>query len=126
MSRALGQVTLGPLAVAGSDLLDTGGRVLTVVSDLEVVIRSSLTFGATVGEEVGVIEATSLVATVEVALHTFGISGEFVLPGINGGNKTEPVVQNLSGELGQTVQTLKWVSWWDFFVLGGGDGNKGY
>ena len=79
LTRALGQVALGPLAVTGCDLLDTLGRILTVVS-VKVVIRSSLTLGTTMWQLVLIVETASLVTTVKVALHTSGISGELGSP----------------------------------------------
>ena len=79
LTRALGQVTLGPLSVAGGDLLNADHRVLAVVPIFEVV-RSSFSSGATVWKLVCIVMATSLVTTVKVALHTSGVSGELGSP----------------------------------------------
>ena len=77
LSRALGDVSLGPLAVTSGDLFDTDGGVLTVVSvEVEIIVLTSLALGTTVGEVVGIVVAASLVATVEVALHAPGIALE--------------------------------------------------
>ena len=122
LAGALRQVALGPLAVASGQLLDTDGGVLTVVTLL--IGFTSLTLGATMGKLVLVVVATTLFATVEVALHTGGVVGELVDPGVLGGKTREPVVQDLLGELGQTSQTLKWVTWWNLFVLCDGNGQK--
>ena len=125
LSRALGDVTLGPFAVTSGDLLDTDGGVLTVVSvEVEIIVLTSLALGTTVGEVVGVVVAASLVATVEVALHTLGVVGELADPGLLRWQEVEPVVQDLGRELGQLGQSLERVSWWDLLVLGGGNGEK--
>ena len=79
LTGALGQVTLGPLAVASGELTDTFGWVLTVVT-VDILGITSLTLGATMGELVLIVETASLVATVEVALHTLGIGGELGNP----------------------------------------------
>ena len=77
LARALGQVALGPLAVTGRDLLDADAWVLPVVSlNVEHIIRSASSLRAAVGELVLVVEAASLLATLEVALHASGIVGE--------------------------------------------------
>ena len=79
LTGALGQVTLGPLAVASGQLLDADGWVLTVVT-VDILGITSLTLGATMGELVLIVETTSLVATFEVAAHTLGIGGELGNP----------------------------------------------
>ena len=79
LAGALGDVSLGPLAVSGSDLLDTLSWVLTVVS-VNIVKLTSLTLGTAMGHLVLVVKAASLVATVEVALHTIGVVGELLDP----------------------------------------------
>ena len=128
LSSALGDVALGPLAVAGGDLLDADGGVLTVVTIPDgVIVRSSLTgLGATVGKVLLVVVATSLVATLEVALHTAGVVAEFLNPSLSAVSwqEAEPVGQDLCGELVQPGQTLERVAWWDLLVLGGGNGKK--
>ena len=123
LTRALGQVALGPLAVTGGKLLDADGRVLAVVPIFEVV-RSSFSCRTTVWKLVGVVMATSLLTTFKVALHTFGIVGELVNPSLLGRQEGEPIVHDLLGELGQAGQSLERVSRWDLLVLGGGDGEN--
>ena len=123
LTRALGQVALGPLAVTGGKLLDADGRVLAVVPIFEVV-RSSFSCRTTVWKLVGVVMATSLLTTFKVALHTFGIVGELVNPPLLGGQEGEPIVHDLLGELGQAGQSLQRVSRRDLLVLGGGDGEN--
>ena len=123
LTRALGQVALGPLSVTGGDLLDADGRVLAVVPIFEVV-RSSFSGGTTVWKLVRIVMTTSLVTTVKVALHTGGIVGELLNPALLGRQEGEPSVQDLLGELGQAFQSLERVSWWDLLVLGGGDGEN--
>ena len=81
LTRALGQVTLGPLAVASGQLLDADGGILTVVT-VDIIGITSLTLGATMGELVLIVETTSLVTTVEVGLHTGGIVGELGNPSV--------------------------------------------
>ena len=80
LTRALGQVALGPLAVTGGKLLDADGRVGAIVAIKIEVVRSSFSSGATVWKLVCIVMATSLVTTVKVALHTSGISGELGSP----------------------------------------------
>ena len=123
LTRALGQVALGPLAVTGGKLLDADGRVLAVVPIFEVV-RSSFSCRTTVWKLVGVVMATSLLTTFKVALHTFGIVGELVNPSLLGRQEGEPIVHDLLGELGQAGQSLQRVSRRDLLVLGGGDGEN--
>ena len=122
LALALRQVALGPLAVASGQLLDTNGGVLSVVSLL--IGFTSLTLGATMGQLVLVVETTTLISAVEVALHTGGIVGKLVDPAVHGGHEGEPGGQNLIGELGQTFQTLEWVTWGHFLVIGGGNGEQ--
>merc|ERR1711892_1436826 len=121
LAGALRHVALGPLAVASGQLLDALDGILTVVTLL--IGFTSLALGATM-LLVLVVVATTLFATVEVGLHTGGIVGELVDPGVLGGKTREPAVQDLLGELGQTSQTLEGMTWWDLFVIGGGNGKK--
>ena len=123
LTGALRQVTLGPLAVASGQLLDADGWVLTVVT-VDILGITSLTLGATMGELVLIVETTSLVATFEVAAHTLGIGGELGNPCVLGWEEGEPIVQDLVGELGQTIKTVKGVTRWDLLVIGGGDGKQ--
>ena len=125
LAGALGQVALGPLAVAGRYLLDTDAWVLPIVSiNVKLIIRSASSLRAAVGELVLVVKATSLLATLEVALHAPGISLELVDPGLLGRQPLEPLVEDLRGELGQPFQTLERVSWRHLLVLGGGNGKN--
>ena len=124
LTRALGQVALGPLAVTGGKLLDADGRVGAIVAIKIEVIRSSFSSRTTVWKLVGVVMATSLLTTFKVALHTFGIVGELVNPSLLGRQEGEPIVHDLLGELGQAGQSLQRVSRRDLLVLGGGDGEN--
>ena len=122
LTGALRQVSLGPLLVTSGQLLDTNGGVLTVVTLL--IGFTSLSLGATMGHLFLVVETTTLITTVEVALHTGGIVGELVDPAVHGGHEAEPGGQHLVGELGQTLKTLERVAWWHLLVIGGGNGEK--
>ena len=122
LTGALGKVALGPLAVTSGDLLDTHGGVLAVVSVNVVKVTSFTVIRWTTVWELVIIEAASLVATLEVALHTVGIVCELLFPGVDRGNEAEPLVENLDGEFGQAGQSVKWMPWWNLLVLGG-DGN---
>ena len=126
LTVAAGNVALGPLAEASGDLLATLAWVLSVVAVIALVQLSSLTVWgwATVGEEVGVVEAALLLVTLEGVLHTLGGLLESLLEVVLSLPEAEPVVQELARELGQTGQTLERVSWWDLFVVGGGDGQN--
>ena len=82
LARALGQVALCPLTVTGCDLLDANDWVLTVVSIEVVVSKSAFSLRTTMGELVLVVEAASLLATGEGALHTRSVVGELFDPAI--------------------------------------------
>ena len=93
-------------------------HTFTVVSEvlfggtsLSVALRSS------VGELSLVIESTSLVASVEISLHTVSIVGEFVNPSLLRGKERVPVGQKLGRKFGEFVETLERMSWWDLNFL---------
>ena len=121
LTAALGNVALGPLAVASGDLLDTLAWVGTVVTE-NVIVSSSLTGWATVWELVLVVVATSLLTALEVSLHTVSVGLEFSDPIVLSGHEVEPLVQDLLAKVLQFVQTLERVSWWDLLVIGNGNG----
>ena len=123
LTATLGNVALGPFAVASGDLLDTLARVGAVVAE-NIVFSSALTGWTTVGELVLVIVATSLLTTLEVSGHTVGIGLEFTNPVVLSGHKFEPLVQDLLAEELQFLETLERVAGWDLLVLVGG-GNSG-
>ena len=78
LTRALRQVSLGPLAVTGCDLLCAFNGVLTVVT-INIVF-TSFTLGSTMGKLILIVESTPLVTTGKVTLHTGGIGCEFFYP----------------------------------------------
>merc|ERR1711980_39204 len=127
LTVAAGNVALGPLAEASGDLFATLAWVRSVVAVIALVQLSSLTVWgwATVGEEVGVVEAALLLVTLEGVLHTLGGVLESLLEVVLSLPEAEPGVQELARELGQTGQTLERVSWWDLFVVGGDGQNNG-
>merc|ERR1719340_393476 len=79
LTRALRQVSLGPLAVTSCDLLCAFSRVLTVVT-IEVIVVTSFTLGSTMGKLILIVESAPLVTTGKVTLHTTGIGFEFCNP----------------------------------------------
>merc|ERR1711892_10343 len=123
LTRALRDVSLGPLAETGGDLLGAFDWVLTVVTiDISVIFTSLALWTTMLGGII--VESAALVATVEVALHTLGIVGELVDPRVLGGEEGVPLVQDLRREVSQLGKALERVTWWDLLVLGGGNGEK--
>ena len=127
LSRALWKISGGPLGETSGQLFDTDWWIFTVVS-VNIISSTSLSVirWSTMWELIFIIESTSLVSSFEVSCHTFSISFEFSDPGLLRWEEWEPVVHNFFGEFNQSVQSLKWVSWWDllFIILGGGNGNN--
>jgi len=124
----VGEVTLGPLAETGGDLLDaTDGVGFVVAAELGVNVQATFITSDT---SLTVSWATVLVvlvivsASLEAGLETGDVVGELVSPvvGLLGG---QVVVAPLLGETAQFAQALKWVTWWDLLVVGGGGGNEG-
>merc|ERR1711935_773240 len=123
LTGTLWDVTLGPLAETSGNLLGAFNGVLTVVTIDIGIIFTSLTLGATMLGGI-IVESATLIATVEVALHTLGIVGELVDPRVLGRKEGVPLVQDLGREVGQLGKALERVTWWDLLVLGGGNGEK--
>ena len=116
----VGEVSLGPLAEARGDLLDTAEWVGLVVSAevsvgfiFTTIFGSSLTGWATVGELVLIVEA----ASGESGLETSNVVVESSGP-VGGLTLAQVVVAPLTGESVELGQTLKGVSWWDLLVVG--------
>jgi len=123
----VGEVTLGPLAETGGDLLDTTdwvGFVVTAEVGVNVQATVSLTaFAVLLGATVLVV-LVIVSASFEASLETGNVVGELVRP-VTGSLLGQIVVAPLLGETAQFVQALKWVTWWDLLVVGGGGGNEG-
>merc|ERR1719436_2072816 len=81
LTRALRQVSLSPLAVTGCDLSCAFNGVFTIVTFLVINLTSfTVITGSTKGKLILIVESTSLITTVKVTLHTFGIGSEFLNP----------------------------------------------
>jgi len=123
----VGQITLGPLAETGGDLLDAADWVAFVVTAESGVNVQATVFGFT---SLAVSWATVLVvlvivsASLETLLETGNVTGELAGP-VGGGLLSQVIVAPFTGEATQLVETLKWVTWWDLLVGGGGGGNEG-
>jgi len=123
----VGQVTLGPLAETRGDLLDATDWVgFVVAAKLGVNVQASIITGSslTVGWATVLVVLVIVSASLEAGLETGDVVGELVSPvvGLLGG---QVVVAPLLGETAQFAQALKWVTWWDLLVVGGGGGNEG-
>ena len=123
LTGALGQVTLGPLAIASGELANAFHGILTIVT-INIISIASFTLGATVGQLLFIVETASLIATLKVVCHTLAIGGELGDPGVFGRQELEPGIQHLLGELVETVETLEWMPWWNLFVIGCGGNGK--
>merc|ERR1712026_630886 len=115
-------VALGPLTVASCDLFGTLPWVLAVVTVEHFTQVTSFTVlvswsWSTMGKIVGIIVTTLLLVTLESILHAIGsfreLGDEFflALP------EAEMIGQKLGGEFDQAIQALKWMTWWDLFVI---------
>ena len=114
------EISFSPFSETSCDLFGSNWWIFTVVSVPDwVSINFSLSSFrcTTMWELIFIIESTSLVSSFEVSFHTFSISLEFSDPGLLRLEEWEMVGHNFIGEFNQSVQSLKWVSWWDLLFI---------